>query len=238
MSEETHSITYGSSKITFHVKRRARKSLAIEVQPDMRVVVTAPLDLPLDQIMGKVKQRARWIMGQIHYFEQFQPKTPERLYLSGETHLFLGRQYRLRVEESARQGVTLTPKFLVVQSRRPTESEVTRSLVDAWFLEQAKAVFHERLDHCMNLFAEPKAVEPTRVIIRHLTNRWGSMTPAGGLVLNRRLVQAPVPCIDYVIVHELCHRIHPHHGPGFWQLLDRVMPNWNQLKTRLEQVMA
>jgi predicted metal-dependent hydrolase len=64
------------------------------------------------------------------------------------------------------------------------------------------------------------------------------MTRAGRLVLNRRLIAAPVPCIDYVIVHELCHRIFAHHGPEFWRLLAGVMPDWERRKLRLEQAMV
>ncbi|MEZ5745346.1 MAG: M48 family metallopeptidase [Paracoccaceae bacterium] len=68
--------------------------------------------------------------------------------------------------------------------------------------------------------------------------RWGSMSPAGRLLLNRRLVQAPVDAIDYVITHELCHVAEPHHGTAFFELLYKVMPDWERRKQRLERAMA
>jgi predicted metal-dependent hydrolase len=64
------------------------------------------------------------------------------------------------------------------------------------------------------------------------------MSPSGGLVLNRRLIEAPVDAIDYVITHELCHIAEPHHSSAFYQLLDRILPDWQRRKERLERVMA
>jgi len=71
-----------------------------------------------------------------------------------------------------------------------------------------------------------------------MKKRWGSMSPAGHLLLNRRLIQAPVHTIDYVITHELCHVVQPDHGPAFYALLDQVMPDWAQRKQRLERAMS
>ena len=90
----------------------------------------------------------------------------------------------------------------------------------------------------MARFSRRSAVEPKALIVRQLKQRWGSMSPAGRLVLNRALIQAAVPEIDYVITHELCHRIHHHHGAAFFDLLDRVMPDWQQKKISLERRLA
>lgn len=74
--------------------------------------------------------------------------------------------------------------------------------------------------------------------MRRMAKRWGSLSAAGRLLLNRRLIEAPVDTIDYVIVHELCHMAEAHHGPEFYRLLDRVMPDWARRKARLEAKMA
>ncbi len=76
---------------------------------------------------------------------------------------------------------------------------------------------------------------PTGVIVRQMSARWGSMSAGGRLVLNRRLVQAAPHEIDCVIVHELCHRVHHHHGPEFYKLLTRIMPDWTKRKVSLEK---
>ena len=88
---------YGEHRIDFAVVRRQRKTLEIAVEPDASVVVAAPFDVPIEAIAEKVRKRAAWVRRQQRFFSQFMPRTPERRYLAGETHLYLGRQYRLKV---------------------------------------------------------------------------------------------------------------------------------------------
>lgn len=86
---------------------------------------------------------------------------------------------------------------------------------------------------------KPEAFRPKGlIIIRQLRQRWGSMSPAGLLMLNLRLIEAPVDAIDYVMTHELCHIAKPHHGRDFFELVERVMPDWRNRKDRLERIMA
>lgn len=98
-TERSH-IEYGGHRIDFAVVRRRRRTLEIAVEPDATVVVAAPLDAPIEAIVEKVRKRAPWIQRQQSFFSQFMPRTPERRYLAGETHLYLGRQYRLKVVQS------------------------------------------------------------------------------------------------------------------------------------------
>jgi predicted metal-dependent hydrolase len=154
------------------------------------------------------------------------------------TLLYLGRQYRLKVVPHVQEGVKLIRGFIVVQTHRPTRPEVTRELVDAWYRDRAHIKFPERIELCLGLFPDPEAFRPKGLIVRQTRQRWGSMSPAGRLLLNRRLVQAPVDAVDYVITHELCHIAEPHHGSSFFELLDKVMPDWERRKQRLERLMA
>jgi predicted metal-dependent hydrolase len=101
--------------------------------------------------------------------------------------------------------VKLIRGFIVVQTHRPTRPEVTRELLEAWYRDRAHIKFPERIELCLGLFPDPEAFRPKGLIVRQTRQRWGSMSPAGRLLLNRRLVQAPVDAIDYVITHELCH---------------------------------
>ncbi|MFC3086275.1 M48 metallopeptidase family protein [Tabrizicola soli] len=87
-------------------------------------------------------------------------------------------------------------------------------------------------------FPSPEDFRPQGLIVRQLRQRWGSMSPASRLLLNRRLIEAPLDAVDYVITHELCHIAVPHHGPEFFEMLDRVLPDWQKRKHRLEQKMA
>ena len=188
---EWHHVVYGKHRIDFAVVRRRRKTLEIAVEPDASVVVAAPLDAPIEAIAEKVRKRAAWIRGQQRFFSQFMPRTPERRYLAGETHLYLGRQYRLKVVRRGRPGVEMVRGFIIVHSREPDRPEVTRRLVDNWYRKQARAKFAERLEASLARFPDPAAFRPRGLIVRRMEKRWGSLSPSGRLLLNRRLIEAP-----------------------------------------------
>src|ERR1700756_180103 len=97
MKMQALELTYGDGKIAFRLERRHRKTLAISVCPDGVVEVIAPIEAPLEKVLEKVRKRAPWIPRQQRFFSQFQPRTSKREYVAGETHLYLGRQYRLKV---------------------------------------------------------------------------------------------------------------------------------------------
>ena len=238
MSVELRRLMVGSQAIDYVITRRERKTLEIAVEPDASVSVAAPLDASVDAIEIRLRRRAAWIVRQQRYFSQFLPRTPERLFISGETHLYLGRQYRLKVVPHVQAGVKLTRGFIVVQTHRPSSTEATRELVVAWYRERAHVKFAERTELNLERFPDPETFRPRGLIIRQIKQRWGSMSPAGRLLLNRRLIEAPVDAIDYVITHELCHIAEPNHGAAFYELLDRVLPDWQHRKQRLERIMA
>ena len=238
MTTAQHSVLYGKHSIVFAIVRRERKTLEIAVEPDASVLVAAPQDATLEAIKEKVLMRAAWIRRQQHYFVQFLPRTPDRQFISGETHLYLGRQYRLKVVHHLQATVKLVRGFIVVQTHRPERTEVTRDLVEKWYRERAHTKFAERLDVNVRRFPVPDDFRPRGLIVRQLRQRWGSMSPGGRLLLNRRLIQAPLDAIDYVITHELCHIAVPHHGPEFFDLLRVVLPDWQKRKDRLERVLS
>lgn len=238
MTREHYYIQYGAGSIDFTVIRRGRKTLEIAVEPDARVVISAPFDAPLDRILERVRRRAAWIKRQQRFFAQYAPRTPERQFISGETHLYLGRQYRLKVVPNGVGTVMLIRGFIVVESQKPDCSEITRDLVEQWYKRRALVKFSERLELNLLRFPDSESFRPHRIMIRSLRQRWGSMSPSSGLLLNRRLIQAPLDAIDYVITHELCHIAEPQHNSTFFQLLSRILPDWQRRKERLERVMA
>ncbi|KAF0117522.1 MAG: hypothetical protein FD149_1097 [Rhodospirillaceae bacterium] len=238
MKSARHSVQYGEHRIDFAIVRRERTTLEIAVEPDASVVVAAPLDAPLAAIEEKVRKRAAWIRRQQRYFIQFLPRTPDRRYVAGETHLYLGRQYRLKVVPHIQTMVTLVRGFIVVQTHQPAKPEITHALVERWYRERARIKFAERLEVNLLRFPEPDKFRPRGLIVSQLQQRWGSMSPAGRLLLNRRLIEASVDSIDYVITHELCHMSEHHHGPAFFALLDRVLPDWQKCKERLERSLS
>jgi len=230
-----HSVRYGEEVIHFGLTRTGRKSLAISVLPDLSVVVTAPNGSPLELVRQKVRKRAPWILKQQDYFKAYLPQQPPRRYVSGETHLYLGRQYRLKVFESDAESVKLLGGYIHVGVKDRSDAERVRVLVDGWLLSHARAQFGRRLDACWERLRKQGVPYPV-LRLRRMPKRWGTCTSTGVIYLNPGLVKAPGLCIDYVIVHELCHLKHPHHGKAFYEMLRQVLPDWEQRKMRLEKV--
>jgi predicted metal-dependent hydrolase len=233
---ELHEVKFGNRGIVFVMKRTARRTLAITVKPDASVVVTAPRGVGIEAVRARVRKRAMWIRRQQEYFSRFLPKLPPRRYVSGETHRYLGRQYRLKVVEGPGEAAKLRGKFIEVETGRKGDTGRVRRLVEAWYALHARLRFARCLGECLARFHGRAGAPELR--LRRMPKRWGSWTPRGVVYLNPELVLAPASCIDYVVTHELCHLAHAAHGSAFYALLRRVMPDWEERKDRLERAAA
>lgn len=228
------SVTYGKNRIDFNILFVDRKTLEIGVLPDLSVIVKAPLSTPYEEIRKRVSRRARWICRQINYFSQFVPRTPPRQYLSGETYLYLGRRYRLKVQSGNEDTVKLQRGYLFVDvNSKKAKPEKVRELLDQWYSDRARIKLHESFERCWENFAGKNDKKPS-VSIRRMKTRWGSLSKNGILTLNVDLIRAPQECIDYVITHEFCHLRYHDHSLAFYKLLDKVMPDWEKRKHKLE----
>ena len=232
--EGVHTVLFGGDRIDFRLRRTNRRTLAITVQPNLGVMVTAPRKAALESVLGKVRKRADWIRRQQRFFREFLPQTPPRRYLSGETHRYLGRQYRLKVVEAEESSAKLAGRFIWVHTRSKQDTARVRKLVAAWYLAHARERFARSVAESAARLGT-RLPSPLRVLLRRMPKRWGSWTRRGVIYLNPELVKAPGSCIDYVVTHELCHLVHGHHGPAFYALLHRAMPDWEQRKQQLER---
>jgi len=232
-----HEVEFGSERIEFRLRRSKRKTLAISVQPDTSVLVTAPCGADLEAVKVKIRKRAVWIRQQRRFFERYLPPVPPPRYVSGETHRYLGRQYRLKIVEAVKASVTLKGRFIWVETAHRADTEQVRRMVEAWYLEHARAAFTRSMDYCLPKLHGRVNGTP-RLHLRRMPKRWGSWTQRGAIYLNPELVRAPMSCIDYVVTHELCHLVHGNHGNEFFALLRKTMPDWERRKARLEAIMA
>ena len=236
MTDESAELTvpWGDGSLRFSLVRSTRKTLRITVAPDGSICAYAPAEADEDEVCRRVARRGGWINRQLQRFDQWRPRTPPRQYLSGETHLFLGRQYRLLVTSEGAPNVRIDGDRLILAVRENGSFVHRRTLLQHWYTLQSHQVFPERLSVAVPPFLRLGIAKP-RLIIRALARRWGSYTVAGNLVLNRDLVQASPHLIDYVVTHELAHALHPDHGSEWQGLLTRAMPDWRDRKHDLEQ---
>ncbi len=227
-------IQFGSKQIDFLLEFSDRKSLGISVTPELNVLVKAPAGTAPEKVKEKIRKRAPWIIRQQSFFLSFHPKTPARKFVGGETHLYLGRQYRLKILIGKAESVKLKGQFIEVTA---TDKARTKQLVNDWYLQNAKLKFHAIAEPLIHKFKKHK-VEPSSIVLREMPTRWGSCTPKGKIILNPELIKAPKGCIEYVIVHELCHLVHHDHTQKFIDLQAKELKDWEKWKMRLEKLLA
>ncbi len=231
--DKRHSIVYGQKTIEFNLLYSDRKTMEIAVHPDGSVIVKAPAQSDITMIKTKIKKRARWILRQLNYFKQFNPRTPDRCYVNGETRLYLGKQYRLNVAKGSENSVKLSRGLFHITCRNTPTPETVKKRLNQWYSEKAQLQFAESMDRCWQKF-NGLGINKPDFTIKRMQKRWGSLSDRGTLTLNTTLIRAPKECIDYVVTHELCHLKYPNHSPGFYKLLDSVLPEWEKIKHKLE----
>ncbi len=231
---QTFTFDYGRKRIEYKLQYTKRRTLAIDVHPDLSVVVTAPHNCSHETIQSKLQRRAAWIVQQQRFFETFLPTLPPRKYVSGESHRYLGRQYRLRVLKGESNCVKLARGQLDVYLVDPIKKTYIKPLVVTWFRQRAQVVFRE-LFEAIAAKAERHCIRAESFELRRMKNRWGSCTQEGKILLNPELITAPKQCIEYVIIHELCHLKEHNHGPKFYSLLNDLMPDWETRRVKLNR---
>lgn len=216
------------------LKRSPRRTLAISVLPDGSLELIAPETARLPVILVRVAKRMAWIRAQRRNFAAMNAIRPPLRYVSGATHRYLGRQYRLRVASGKVVAVALRGGYLHVTVQEKSETAVSEVL-RIWYRGKARGQFTRRLARWEEWCLARRLPLP-RLRLRSMLKRWGSSSRDGSITLNPELIHAPSACIDYVITHEICHLKHPNHGPAFWRLLIQLCPGWRGLKGRLERL--
>jgi len=228
-------ITYGSKEIKYQVCRvpdRVEK-IAIHVHPDGSVQVDAPLDAGLESVKQAVQKRARWLLGHIEQARQRREYVLRREYVSGESFFYLGKRYQLKVikSDNIRGSVKLLRGQLRVETTA-TEPEKVKSLLWIWYRDHARDYFARRLKEISQRVSWLDSVPDWRLLV--MKKQWGSCSPQGTLAINPHLIKAPRDCIEYVLLHELCHLQEHNHSKRYYRLLYEQMPEWNSVKAKLD----
>lgn len=230
-------VWYGKTLIDYSLEFAERKTLGIKVYPDKSVKVIAPKGSSIDQVRQKVKKKASWIIKQQDFFLSFHPLTPARRFISGETHLYLGRQYRLKLYNSKEESVKLAGGYIQVSAKNIEDKRLVEVLLKRWYKEKADKHFNQLFEMLKPISKNFYNSEPT-LTYRWMQKRWGSCDKNGKIHLNLELIKTPKKCIEYVIVHELCHLKYLNHSNAFYGLLEKVYPDWRETKDRLERLMV
>lgn len=226
---------YGDEEFCYAVcyHPTVRKKIIVHVHPNGSVQVDAPSGVANAAVKEAVQKRARWVITQLEQLREQQREVLPRRYVSGESHFYQGRRYPLKiVQTQGKPRVALWRGQLGIftPDRSP---RMVKTLLWQWYRTHARDTFERRIGVLAQQVSWLPGQRPP-LTLRTMKKRWGSCSPRGQIVLNPHLVKAPRDCIDYVIVHELCHLKEHNHSPQFYQSLSRLMPDWKAVKARLD----
>jgi len=227
-------IQFGTRQIPYRLYHGDRKRLRVVVSPEFMVDVFAPKTASEEQVQIAVQKKAPWIARTLDKLESYHPLPTPKRYVSGETLLYLGRQYRLKVENGLTRPAKLWGGFLWVSVEDRSDNHRTRKAVKTWYRKRAHETLARYLEKCYAIASRHGVPEPL-LVIRAMRRRWGSCSTSDRITLNLNLVQVPVHCIEYVVMHELCHLKHHNHSKAFYSLLSRCQPDWRRRKETLEK---
>ena len=241
VSKEQYSFVYGNETLFYKVIRKSMKiekrKITIKVLSSCEVIVISPKGATEKEIHNIVMKRAKWIYESLNVFRSRFEFVENKEYVSGEMLFYLGRRYVLKVIED-KQALTSVKMFrgkIIVTLSRFKKDKVMRvkELLINWYKIKAEKIIHERLVDLLPLTPWVEDIPSFKIIT--MKKRWGSCSAKGNLVFNMHLVKAPKECIDYVILHELCHIAEHNHSKRFWNLLTSVMPEWKEVKIQLDE---
>lgn len=214
--------------LTFSVRRSSRRrSLQITVDRDGSLTIAAPEHCPTEALESFVRDKKLWIYSKLIEKEQRLRPPPVKEFVTGEGFPYLGKSYRLLLVDA--QPTPIKLEHGRFKLRRDLAPEGRAHLI-RWYSDHARAWLRDRVDR----FAGRIGVTPRAIDIRDLGHRWGSCSPSSRLNFHWRVILAPPPVAEYVVVHELVHLIEPHHGPPFWSHVGRILPSWPSTKAWLD----
>jgi predicted metal-dependent hydrolase len=220
--------------IRVDVVRKDIKNLHVGVYPpNGRVRVAAPLRLKDDAVRLAVVTRIGWIRRQQARFEK-QDRQSARELVSGETHYFRGRRYRLDlIEAEGKVGVRLRSNRRLELHIRPGSSVRRREqILNAWYRDQLR----QQLGTLVAKWEPRIGAQAREWDIRRMKTRWGTCNAeTKRILLNLELAKKPPACLELIVVHELVHLIERHHNERFRETLDRLLPQWRLYRDELNR---
>lgn len=237
VNTQKHEVVCENGTISYLLTRKPVKNVNLRIKPDGRVLVSANNRVPIDFIDKFIEQKQNFILSALAKYEEKQKCRQDvpKQYVSGETCILLGKSLMLKVEESINETVYTDGTYIFLKVRNKDEFRHKEIMMAKWLKEYQMQVFHELIAETYEQFRKYNVPFPI-LKVRTMTSQWGSCRPERGIItLNSRLIEMPRSCIEYVVVHEFAHFIHPNHSRQFWDFVTMMMPDWKERRKELEK---
>ena len=233
---EQDSIVFGTTTIQYEITRSSRrKNACIAVHPGRDIKVAVPQEASLTEVRQIVRKRAPWVIKNLDFFDNIEMPGTGKEYVNGETFLYLGRQYRLKIIRTNDGPVAkLNGRYLQVfipssLPERERKSNVKKAVYD-WYKKHAV----ERIGEITALYSKKLHIDTPKVQIKNQLKRWGSCTAKNMLIFNTKSIMAPASQLQYIVAHEICHIKYKDHSPNYWMQLRLMMPDYDKRKEALK----
>ena len=211
----------------YQIKYSNRKTLNISVERDRSIIVRAPHYLTEDKIDKAVQSKRQWIKEKLNHTQKYPILSESKEFVSGETLMYLGKNYQLLVVDDEIDGIDFDRRFKISKSNQSNANELFKK----WYLSQAL----KKIAPLATKYAKSLGVEYNQFKTSEMKYRWGSCTPANNIIFNWRIIKAPMYVLEYLVAHELVHLIEDNHTPRFWNILSIQVPNYKKSKNWLKK---
>jgi hypothetical protein len=214
-----------------------RKTISIEIHRDASIKIKAPNATPKKLINNEIKKHLTWISNKRQkYLSSIEKSANLKIdqFQNGDDIFFLGKKLKLSIEEDLVDKIRVESEKLVASMIRPDQNKLNR-MIKSWYRDQADNIFHQRLSICKEKVAVQNIFYDSDIRLYKMKRKWGSCSAKGQITLNTELIKTPIECIDYVLIHELCHLKEFNHSKRFYSLQSKILPDWKSWKTHLNE---
>ena len=228
-------VVVDGKSIGYMLERKPVKNINLRIRADQCVYVSAPKDVAAKMVDAFVAEKSAYILRTLKKFkDRNRESTLENNFVNGETVKFLGRNLRLKVKNASRSKVESDESYVTLYVKDVQDADLKKRVLETWLRKKCK---DEITAICKKVYPQVKkyGVAFPEIQLREMVSRWGSCSPKKGfMTFNTALIAMPVSCIEYVVTHEFTHFLYPNHSKKFYQQLATFMPDWEELKKRLE----
>ncbi len=238
-------LNYNSETIQIHIERSKRKTMSMSVNKDGSVTVKAPRLFPTDQeILKFVEQKLDWILKQRERQQEREDMRLVRRFETDYSFPYLGEECLIEMQSGKKNSIAYEDGKIIIKTpfceelKNNYEADENKKVIEKlqsdlkkWYKKEAYAYVSKRVEYYQNIIG----VTVTDISIKSRKSQWGSCDSNGCLTFSWRLVMAKPEAIDYVVIHELCHRKHMDHSRDFWNQVQKYMPDFKKQKQWLEE---
>ena len=213
----------------YEVHRKKVKNINLRIKPNMEVYISVPMNLHCDYIENFIRSKESWIKSVLKKVEDVKEKQKGFEYKTGEIHKFLGKEYNLTVKTGNFNSVNLVnnekkPNIILTVNENILENiDEKKKIMEKWYFENTKKLFPQFMEKWLKILDE----HVEKVAIKPMKTRWGSCNYVKKYItLNTELIKRTPFEIEYVVLHELTHLKYPNHGKGFYNYVERYIPNY------------